>query len=101
MTDRLELLDGFRERLQRAMAIRGYSQNDTARAAHLSRQAITQILAPETCDRARKMGPKLYQLTLLAAGLRVDPGWLAFGSGNPPVATERANAARKKMGGLY
>jgi len=34
------------------------------------------------------MGPKLYQLTLLAAGLRVDPGWLAFGSGNPPEAKD-------------
>jgi transcriptional regulator with XRE-family HTH domain len=88
MTDRLEVLDGFRQRLQRAMDIRGYSQLDTARVTTLSRQAITQILAPETCDRARKMGPKLYQLTLLAAGLRVDPGWLAFGSGNPPEAKD-------------
>ena len=88
MTDRLEALDGFRQRLQRAMDVRGYSQLDTARVTTLSRQAITQILAPETCDRARKMGPKLYQLTLLAAGLRVDPGWLAFGSGNPPEAKD-------------
>jgi transcriptional regulator with XRE-family HTH domain len=88
MTDRLEVLDGFRQRLQRAMDVRGYSQLDTARVTTLSRQAITQILAPETCDRARKMGPKLYQLTLLAAGLRVDPGWLAFGSGNPPEAKD-------------
>ena len=88
MTDRLDLLDGFRQRLQRAMNVRGYSQLDTARVTTLSRQAITQILAPETCDRARKMGPKLYQLTLLAAGLRVDPGWLAFGSGNPPEAKD-------------
>jgi transcriptional regulator with XRE-family HTH domain len=88
MTDRLEVLDGFCQRLQRAMDIRGYSQLDTARVTTLSRQAITQILAPETCDRARKMGPKLYQLTLLAAGLRVDPGWLAFGSGNPPEAKD-------------
>ena len=86
MTDRLEVLDGFRQRLQRAMDIRGYSQLDTARVTTLSRQAITQILAPETCDRARKMGPKLYQLTLLAAGLRVDPAWLAFGRGTPPEA---------------
>jgi transcriptional regulator with XRE-family HTH domain len=88
MTDRLEVLEGFRQRLQRAMDVRGYSQLDTARVTTLSRQAITQILAPETCDRARKMGPKLYQLTLLAAGLRVDPGWLAFGSGNPPEARD-------------
>ena len=88
MTDRLEVLEGFRQRLQRAMDVRGYSQLDTARVTTLSRQAITQILAPETCDRARKMGPKLYQLTLLAAGLRVDPGWLAFGSGNPPEAKD-------------
>ena len=88
MTDRLEIMDGFRQRLQRAMDVRGYSQLDTARVTTLSRQAITQILAPETCDRARKMGPKLYQLTLLAAGLRVDPGWLAFGSGNPPEAKD-------------
>jgi len=88
MTDRLELLDGFRQRLQRAMDVRGYSQRDTARVATLSRQAITQMLAPETCPRARKMGPRLYQLTLLAAGLRVDPGWLAFGSGNPPEARD-------------
>lgn len=88
MTDRLEVLDGFRQRLQRAMDVRGYSKFDTARVTTLSRQAITQILAPETCDRARKMGPKLYQLTLLAAGLRVDPGWLAFGSGNPPEAKD-------------
>ncbi len=88
MTDRLEVLEGFRQRLQRAMDVRGYSQLDTARVATISRQAITQILAPETCDRARKMGPKLYQLTLLAAGLRVDPGWLAFGSGNPPEAKD-------------
>jgi transcriptional regulator with XRE-family HTH domain len=88
MTDRLEVLDGFRQRLQRAMDIRGYSQLDTARVTTISRQAITQILAPETSHRARKMGPKLYQLTLLAAGLRVDPGWLAFGSGNPPEAKD-------------
>jgi len=88
MTDRLEVLEGFRQRLQRAMDFRGYSQLETARVTTLSRQAITQILAPETCDRARKMGPKLYQLTLLAAGLRVDPGWLAFGSGNPPEARD-------------
>ena len=88
MTDRLEVLDGFRQRLQRAMDIRGYSQLDTARVTTLSRQAITQILAPETCDRARKMGPKLWQLTKLAAGLRVDPGWLAFGYGNPPEAKD-------------
>jgi len=84
--NRLEIMDGFRQRLQRAMDIRGYSQCDTARVSTLSRQAITQILAPETCHRARRMGPKLYQLTKLAAGLRVDPGWLAFGSGNPPEA---------------
>ena len=88
MTDRLEALDGFRQRLQRAMDVRGYSQLDTARVTTLSRQAITQILAPETSHRARKMGPKLYQLTLLAAKLRVDPGWLAFGSGNPPEAKD-------------
>jgi transcriptional regulator with XRE-family HTH domain len=88
MTDRLEALDGFRQRLQRAMDVRGYSQLDTARVTTISRQAITQILAPETSHRARKMGPKLYQLTLLAAGLRVDPGWLAFGSGNPPEAKD-------------
>ena len=86
MTDRLEVMDGFRQRLQRAMDVRGYSQHDTARATTLSRQAITQMLAPETCPRARKMGPKLYQLTKLAAGLRVNPAWLAFGSGNPPEA---------------
>jgi len=88
MTDRLEVLEGFRQRLQRAMDVRGYSQLDTARVTTISRQAITQILAPETSHRARKMGPKLYQLTLLAAGLRVDPGWLAFGSGNPPEAKD-------------
>jgi transcriptional regulator with XRE-family HTH domain len=88
MTDRLEVLEGFRQRLQRAMDVCGYSQLDTARVTTLSRQAITQILAPETSHRARKMGPKLYQLTLLAAGLRVDPGWLAFGSGNPPEAKD-------------
>jgi transcriptional regulator with XRE-family HTH domain len=88
MTDRLEVMDGFRQRLQRVMDIRGYSQLDTGRACGLSRQAITQMLAPETCPRARKMGPKLYQLTLLATGLRVDPGWLAFGWGNPPEAKD-------------
>jgi len=88
MTDRLEVLEGFRQRLQRAMDVRGYSQLETARVTTISRQAITQILAPETSHRARKMGPKLYQLTLLAAGLRVDPGWLAFGSGNPPEAKD-------------
>lgn len=88
MTDRLEVMDGFRQRLQRVMDIRGYSQLDAARATTLSRQAITQMLAPETCPRARKMGPKLYQLTLLANGLRVDPGWLAFGWGNPPEAKD-------------
>ena len=82
--NRLEIMDGFRQRLQRAMDVRGYSQRDTARATTLSRQAITQMVAPEACPRARKMGPKLYQLSLLAAGLRVDPGWLAFGYGNPP-----------------
>jgi len=82
--NRLEIMDGFRQRLQRAMDVRGYSQRDTARATTLSRQAITQMVAPEACPRARKMGPKLYQLTLLATGLRVDPGWLAFGYGNPP-----------------
>jgi len=88
MTDRLEVMDGFRQRLQRAMDVRGYSQYDTARATTLSRQAITQMVAPEACPRARKMGPKLYQLTLLAAGLRVDPAWLAFGYGNPPEAKD-------------
>ena len=86
--NRLEIMDGFRQRLQRAMDVRGYSQHDTARATTLSRQAITQMVAPETCHRARKMGPKLYQLTLLADGLRVDPAWLAFGSGNPPEARD-------------
>jgi len=86
MTDRLEVMDGFRQRLQRAMDVRGYSQRDTARATALSRQAITQMVAPEACPRARKMGPKLWQLTKLAAGLRVDPAWLAFGLGNPPEA---------------
>jgi len=84
MTDRLELLDGFRQRLQRAMDVRGYSQLDTARAAHLSRQAISHMVAPETRPRARKMGPQLFQLKKLADALHVEPGWLAFGSGNPP-----------------
>jgi len=92
MTDRLELLDGFRQRLQRAMDVRGCSQTDVARGAAISRQAVSQMLAPGTCPRSRKMGPKLYQLTLLAAGLRVDPGWLAFGLGNPPEAGPRHEA---------
>ena len=93
MTDRLEVMDGFRQRLQRAMDVRGYSQRDTARATALSRQAITQMVAPEACPRARKMGPKLWQLTKLAAGLRVDPAWLAFGLGNPP---EAGNAGKEQ-----
>ena len=86
MTDRIEFMDGFRLRLQCAMEIRGCSQAETSRATLISRQAITQILAQETCPRARKHGPTLWYVVKLANALRVDPGWLAFGYGSPPEA---------------
>ena len=84
MTDRLELLDGFRERLRRAMELRGYSQADLGKACFTSRQAVTQVLAPERKPRSRKKGPTLWHIVKLADALRVDPGWLAFGYGSPP-----------------
>jgi hypothetical protein len=88
MVDRMKVMDGFRQRLQRAMDIRGHSQTSFARASLVSRQAIHQMLAPETCQRSRKKGPTLWYIVRLAEVLRVDPGWLAFGYGNPPEARD-------------
>ena len=88
MTNRIEAMNAFRERLQRSLTVRGMSQSELARVADIDRQAIGQMLMLDNKDRARRFGPKLWHLVIIADALHVDPAWLAFGRGTPPEASD-------------
>jgi transcriptional regulator with XRE-family HTH domain len=80
-----DLWRGVAERLAYARTTGGLSLRQIAEAAGVSRQTVLLI------ERGHNE-PLISTVEALAVALGVSPGWLAFGEGEGPEATEQASA---------